>query len=148
MQSMRIISAPLLFVLFAVVWLALEACTLLTVPMTTAVIGGAQLAIKGAELQKEIRKADVQVAVATSFEKTWDVSVTALMNLHIEIIRTATTPEEDGGLIEGLAKKTKVKVVAVKLTDTVTEIGIWTSHDKALAGLIAEKIKEAAEKTK
>ena len=143
---MKIISAVLLFVFVAAVWLALQACTLLTVPMTTAVIGGAQLAIKGAELQKEIRKADAQEAIDTSFEKTWDMSLIALVNLHIEIIKIDKTKEEDGGLIEGLAKKIKVKVVAVKLTEKITEIGIWTNHDKALAGLIAEKIKEEGQK--
>ncbi len=143
---MKIISAVLLFVFVAGVWLVLQACTLLTVPMTTAVIGGAQLAIKGAELQKEIRKADAQKAIDTSFEKTWDMSLIALVNLHIEIVRIEKTKEEDGGLIEGLAKKIKVKVVAVKLTEKITEIGIWTNHDKALAGLIAEKIKEEAQK--
>jgi hypothetical protein len=143
---MRIISAVLLFVFFAGVWMALQACTLLTAPMATAVIGGAQLAIKGAELQKEIGKADAQEAFDASFEKTWDVSVRALANLGIEIIRTEKTAEEDGGFIEGSAKKTKVKVIAVKLTEKITEIGIWTSHDKALAGLIAEKIREEAQK--
>ena len=45
-----------------------------------------------------------------------------------------------------MAKKIKVKVVAVKLTEKITEIGIWTGHDKALAELIAEKIKEEAQK--
>ena len=140
---MRIIRA---FLLFAGIGLALHACALMTVPMTTAVIGGAQLAIKGAELQKEIRTADVQVAVDTPFEKTWDMSITTLVNLHIKIVRTATTAEEDGGLIEGLASKTKVRLVSVKLTEKITEIGIWTSHDKALAGLIADKIKEEAQK--
>ena len=145
---MKIIPAVLLFGFFAGVWLALHACTLLTIPMTTAAIGGAQLAIKGAELQKEIRKADAQEALDASFENTWDMSVTALMNLHIEIVRIEKTKEGDGGSIEGLAKKIKIKVVAVKLTEKITEIGIWTGHDKALAGLIAEKIKEGAQNPK
>jgi len=139
---MKIISALLLF---AGIWLTLHACALMTVPLTTAAIGGAQLAIKGAELQKEIRKADVQEAIAASFEKTWDMSVTALTNLHIEIVRIEKTKDGDGGSIEGLAKRIKIKVVAVKLTEKITEIGIWTGHDKALAGLIAEKIREAAQ---
>jgi hypothetical protein len=113
--------------------------------MTAALIGGAQLAIKGTELQKEIRKADAQEAIDTPFEKTWDKSVIALVNLHIEIIRTERNKVEDGGLIEGSAKKIKVKVIVVKVTEEITEIGIWTGHDKALAGLIAEKIKEEAQ---
>ena len=57
---MKIISAVLLFVFLAAIGLALHRCALMTTPMTTAVIGGTQLAIKGAELEKEIRKADVQ----------------------------------------------------------------------------------------
>jgi len=142
---MKIISAVLSCVFLAGVWLALQACTLLTAPMTAALIGGAQLAIKGTELQKEIRKADAQEAIDTPFEKTWDKSVIALVNLHIEIIRMERVREGDGGFIEGLAKKIKVKVVAVKLTEKITEIGIWAGHDKALAGLIAEKIKEEAQ---
>ncbi|MGD0486497.1 MAG: hypothetical protein ABSB94_04835 [Syntrophorhabdales bacterium] len=142
---MKIISAVLSCVFLAGVWLALQACTLLTAPMTAALIGGAQLAIKGTELQKEIRKADAQEAIDTPFEKTWDKSVIALVNLHIEIIRTERNKVEDGGLIEGSAKKIKVKVIVVKVTEEITEIGIWTGHDKALAGLIAEKIKEEAQ---
>ncbi|MGD0232177.1 MAG: hypothetical protein ABSC19_17780 [Syntrophorhabdales bacterium] len=142
---MKIISAVLSLVFLAGVWLALQACTLITVPLTEAVFGGAQLAIKGAELQKQIRKADAQEAIDASFEKIWDTSVIALMNLHIEIMRIEKTREEDGGSIEGSAKKIKVKVVAVKLTEKITEIGIWASHDKALARLIADKIKEEAQ---
>jgi hypothetical protein len=142
---MKVISAVLWWALFAGLWLALQACALITTPLTTAVIGGAQLAIKGAELQTQIRKADAQAAIDTPFEKTWDKSVVALVNLHIEIIRAERTKNGDGGLIEGLAKKTKIKVLAVKLTENITEIGIWTGHDKALAGLIAEKIKEEAQ---
>ena len=72
-------------------------------------------------------------------------------DLDIEIVRVERAREKGGGLgdgvlIEGLAEKIKVKVVAVKLTENITEIGIWASHDKALAGLIAEKIKEEAQK--
>ena len=143
---MKIISAVLLFVFLTAIGLALQRCALVTTPMTTAVIGGTQLAIKGAELEKEIRKADVQEALDTPFERTWDRSIIALANLQIAISRTEKTQEGDGGFIEGLAKKINVKVVAVKLTEKITEIGIWTGHDKALAELIAEKIKEEAQK--
>ena len=143
---MKIISALLLFVVFAVIGLALQTCALMTAPLTTAVVGGTQLAIKGAELEKEIRSADVQAAIDTSFEKTWDRSIIALANLDIELVSAEKSREGDGGVIEGLVKKIKVKVVAVKLTEKITEVGIWTSHDKALAGLIAEKIKEEAQR--
>jgi hypothetical protein len=143
---MKSVSTVLVFVFFAGVWLALQACALLTGPVATTVIGGTQLAIKGAELEKEIRKADVQEAIDASFEKTWNIAVIALVNLDIEITRSERNAQEDGGLIEGLAKKIEVKVVAVKLTEKITEIGIWASHDKALAGLIADKIKGEAQK--
>ncbi len=142
---MKSISAVLVFVLLGV-WLGLHACTLLTAPVASEVMGGVQLAIKGAELQKEIRKADVQEALDASLEKTLDIAVIALVNLDIEIVRSARNPQGDGGLIEGLASKTKIKIIVVKLTETITEIGIWASHDKALAGLIAEKLKEEAHK--
>ncbi len=142
---MKIVSATLV-VFFAGACLAQQACTLLTSAMATAAIGGTQLAIKGAELQKEIRKADIQKAFDISFEKTWDGSVMALVNLDIEFVRAARDPQEGGGSIEGMAKKTKVKVAVVKLTEKITEVGIWASHDKALAELIAGKIKEEAQK--
>ena len=142
---MKIIRAVLLCGSLAGLWLTLHACALLTIPITSAAIGGAQLAIKGAELQKEIRKADAQEALDTSFEKTWDMSLMVLTNLHIQIVRTENTKDKDGGSIEGAAKKIKIKVVAVKVTENITEIGIWTGHDKALAQLIAEKIKEGAQ---
>ena len=136
----------LFFIFFTGVNPFLQACTLLSLPVTTTVMGGAQLAIKGAELQSEIRKADVREAFDTPFERTWNMSAIALVNLHIEINRIEKTPNGDGGLIEGLAKKKKIKVVAVEITENITEIGIWAEHDKALAGLIAEKIKEETQK--
>ena len=143
---MRSFSAVSLWVFFAGVSLALQTCTLITLPLTTTVFGGAQLAIKGAELQKEIRKADIQEAFDSPFEKTWNMSVIALVNLHIEITRVGRTQEGNGGLIEGRAQKIKVKVIAVELTQDITEIGICTEHDKAFARLIAEKIREEEQK--
>jgi hypothetical protein len=142
---MKKFSAILLCVFFAGMSLALQTCTLLTLPLAT-VFGGAQLAIKGGELQKEIRKADVQEAFDSPFEKTWNMSVIALVNLHIEVTRVGRTPEGNGGLIEGRAEKIKVKVVAVEVTQDITEVGIWAEHDRALARLIAEKIREEAQK--
>jgi hypothetical protein len=144
---MKKFSAILLCVFFAGISLALQTCTLLTLPLAT-VFGGAQLAIKGGELQKEIRKADVQEAFDSPFEKTWNMSVIALVNLHIEVTRVGRTPEGKGGLIEGRAQKIKIKVIAVEVTPDITEVGIWAEHDKALAGLIAEKIREEAQKEK
>ena len=145
MKDFRVI---ILCVFFAGIGLALQACTtLISLPLTTF-FGGAQLAIKGAELQKEIRKADVQEAFDSPFEETWNMSVIALVNLHIDVTRVGKTPEGKGGLIEGRAQKIKIKVIAVEVTQDITEVGIWAEHDKALAELIAEKIREEEQKQK
>ena len=126
------------------VWLILNACAALTAPVATEMIGGAELAIKGAELQKEITKADVQEAIDAPFEMVWDVSLLTLVNLDVEITKNERNPQDDGAVIEGLIKKRKVKVIVAKLTEKITEIGIWAGGDKALAGLIARKISEEA----
>lgn len=143
---MKYFSAILLCVFFAGIGLALQACTALIILPLTTFFGGAQLAIRGAELQKEIRKADVQVAFESPFEKTWNMSVIALVNLHIEVTRVGRTQEGNGGLIEGRVQKIKIKVIAAELTEDITEIGIWTGHDKALAELVAEKIREEVQR--
>jgi hypothetical protein len=49
---MKSLSALLLAVFFAVLGPVLQSCSLITIPLTTTLFGGAQLAIKGAELQK------------------------------------------------------------------------------------------------
>jgi hypothetical protein len=143
---MRIAPAVSLCVFIAGTGPALQACALMTAPITTVLIEGAQLAIRGVELQKEIRKADIQEAIDIPFQGAWVTSVGALADLGIEISRIEKNREGDGGLIEGSAKKIKVKVVAVSINEKITEIGIWADHDKALAELIGEKIKEEAHK--
>jgi hypothetical protein len=143
--SARNIRLVLLLILFAAALPVLHGCALLTAPMATAAFGGAGLAIKGAELQKEIKKADAQEAVDTPFEKTWDVSFTVLFSFDIDIVRSARDPAQDGGVIEGKIRKTKIKVVVAALNDKITEVGIWAGHDRALARLIASKIKEKCE---
>ncbi len=143
---MKNFSAVLLCVFFVGISLGLQTCALITSPLTTTVLGGAQLAIKGTELQKEIRKADVREAFDSPFEKTWNISAKALADLRIEIIKIGRNEEGNGWVIEGRAQKIKVKVIGVELTQNITEIGIWTEHDKALAELIAEKIREEVQK--
>jgi uncharacterized protein (DUF433 family) len=69
-----------------------------------------------------------------------------LVNLHIEIAKIEKTPDGIGGLIEGRARKIKVKVIAIEITENITEVGIWTDYDKAIAELIAEKIKEEVQR--
>ena len=141
---MKITPAVSLFILLAGLGAALQACALIASPLATTAIGGAQLAIKGVELQSELRKADAQEAIDTPFHETWGIISTALISLDIEISRVEKNEEGDGGLIEGLARKTKIKVLVVRLTEKITEIGVWTGHDNALARLIIEKIKEKA----
>ena len=102
-----------------------------------ALIGGAQLAIKGAELQKDIRKADAQLAVDTPFEKAWDACLTTLVNLDIEQIAGKKTAQGDGGLFEGVAKKTKIRVVMVKLTEEITELVSGPTTIRHLQGSFA-----------
>ena len=143
---MKHFPAPLLWVFYAGACLALQSCSLITVPLTSTVLGGAQLFIKGAELQKEIRKADVRISFDCPFEKTWNMGDIALVNLHIEITKVAKTQEGNGGLVEGHAKKIKIKIIAIEITENITEVGIWADSDKAVAELIAEKIKEEVER--
>ncbi len=143
---MKNFPAVSLWVFFVGTCLALQSCSLITLPLTTTVFGGAQLAIKGAELQKEISKADVRKSFDSPFEKTWNMAAIALVNLRIDISKIGKTQEGNGGLIEGQANKIKVKVIAIEITENITEVGIWTDYDKALAELIAEKIKEEVQR--
>ncbi len=143
---MKGLSAVLLGAFFTVWVPILQSCSLITLPLTSTVFGGAQLAFKGAELQKEISKADVRKSFESSFEKTWNMAAITLVNLHIEIAKIEKTSDGIGGLIEGRARKIKVKVIAIEITENITEVGIWTDYDKALAELIAEKIKEGLQK--
>jgi hypothetical protein len=143
---MKNFPAVLLWIFFAGTCLALPSCSFVTLPLTTTVLGGAQLAIKGAELQGEISKADVRKCFNSTFERTWNTAAIVLVNLHIDISKMGKTKDGDGGLIEGQAKKIKVKVIAIEITQNITEVGIWTDYDKALAELIAQKIKEEVQR--
>jgi hypothetical protein len=146
MEFMKGLSAVLLGAFFTVWVPILQSCSFITLPLTSTVFGGAQLALKGAELQKEISKADVRKSFESPFEKTWNMAAITLVNLHIEIAKIEKTSDGIGGLIEGRARKIKVKVIAIEITENITEVGIWTDYDKALAELIAEKIKEEVQR--
>lgn len=138
---MKVISAAILLVFLAA---ALQGCAFLATPLATEAVGGAQLAVTGASLGKQIRKADVQKDVDASFEQVWAGTVPVLANLGITIARCEENAQRDGGLVEGVAQKTKIKIIVAKLTEKITEIGIWAHGDKALAELIAERINEHA----
>jgi hypothetical protein len=152
-QSTRIVSYTLLLVGAC---LFLHGCVFLAAPATTAAIGGAGLVLKGAELESQVRKADVQEAFDVSFERVWDASITALMDLDIEVTLSKRTKEGNEGLVEGAVKGTEVRVAIIRLTPKVTELGIsvahpgclWSRHDRALATLIADKIREEAQKVR
>ena len=145
---MRVICAVVVAQLFVGTWLTLHGCAVVTSPIATQAFGGAQLAVKGAELEHQIKKADVEAAIDKPFEKAWDVVIIALVGLDIELTRAERNEKEDGGLIEAVieapAYRKKVKVIVVKLTEKITEIGIWADHDKALAELVAKKVEEEA----
>ena len=142
--------------LFAGVCLSLHGCVYLAAPGATAAIGAAGLAIKGAELQSQVRQADTQDAIDESFETTWNASIAALLDLGIEVTSSKKEQDGHGGLVEGKTKDMKVKVVIVRFTEKISEFGItvaypgcfWPSHDKALAKLIARKIMQKAKESK
>ncbi len=138
---MKIILAAILFAFLAG---ALQGCAFLATPLATGAFGGAQLAIKGAELEQQIRKADVRKAIDASFEQAWVAAVTVPADLDIAITRSQANELRDGGVVEGVVKSTRIKILVAELTEKVTEIGVWANGDKALAELIAEKINEHA----
>ena len=128
--------------LFCIALAGLHGCTLLTAPLATAAFGGAGLALKGAELQKDIKKADSHEAFDIPFEQAWDLCFTALLALDIEIVKSARTPAQDAGVIQARIKKIKIKVVVAEINDSITEVGIWVKKDKALAEFLSRKISE------
>lgn len=67
-------------------------------------------------------------------------------NLRIEITKTQRNEAGDGGIIEAQAEKIKVRIVLAKVTENITEIGIWAGHDNAFARLIVEEIKGERQK--
>lgn len=93
-------------------------------------------------MQKDIKKADSYDALDIPFEQAWDLSFTALLALDIEIVKSARTPAQDGGVIEARLKKFKIKVVVAEINDKITEVGIWVKKDKALAEFLSRKISE------
>jgi hypothetical protein len=138
-------SAIVRFVLLSLLCLALaglHGCALVTAPLATAAFGGAGLALKGAELQKDIKKADSHEALDIPFEQAWDLCFTALLALDIEIVKSTRMPSQNGGVIEARIRKTKIKVVVAEINDRITEVGIWVKKDKALAEFLSHKINE------
>ncbi len=117
---------------------------LATIPVA-AVVGGAELAVKGTDIYKSMRKADERQAFELSFDRMWEITLTALGNLGIHAKKAAFNKERDGGVIEARAHDHKITIAVVKITEQVCEVGIWAKKDKALADLIIKKIAQEVE---
>ena len=114
---------------------------LATVPVA-AVVGGAELALKGGDLYTEMKKADARQAFDIPFEATWEITLDVLQDLRVKLGKAGKNKAGDGGLIEARARENKVRIAVVKMTDQVSEVGIWVKGDKAFADLILKKIEE------
>lgn len=141
MRTIRPGNGPLF--LLAGMSIFLASCAVLAaaaLPLST-VGGGVELIMKGADVEKALRKADFQEAYNLSFEETWKRAGAALITLKIDIENSGINKDGDAGAIHARMKKTKIRIAVVKLTDVVSEVGIWTKHDDALAKLIAQEIR-------
>ena len=115
-------------------------CVYLATIPATAVVAGAELALKGGDLYKEMRKADARQAFDVPFEATWEIALDALQDLRVKSGKAEKNKAGDGGLIEAQAREIKIRIAVVKMTDQVSEVGIWVKHDKAFADLVMKKI--------
>ncbi len=132
-----------LFFLPAGLSLFLSSCALLAVtaalPLGT-VESGLGLLMKGAEVEKAMRKADYREAYNLPFSETWKRVGDALVKLQIPIEKAGLNKDGDAAAVHAFLDKKKITIGVVKLTGAVSEVGIWTKHDLALARLIAEEI--------
>ncbi len=117
--------------------------TLAAIPVA-AVVGGAELALKGGDLYKDMRKADARLAFDIPFDAMWDITLTVTQDLGIQTKKVAKNKEGDGAVIEARAHNNKIRIAVVKMTDRTSEVGIWVKRDKAFADLIMKKIEESA----
>lgn len=117
-------------------------CVYLATIPAAAVVGGAELALKGGDLYKEMRKADARQAFDVPFEATWEITLDVLRDLRVKSEKAGKNKAGDGGLIEARAHENKIRIAVVKMTDQVSEVGIWLKGDKAFADLIMKKIEE------
>lgn len=117
------------------------AAPLVTLPFTAA-LSGAELALKGGDLYKQMKKADGREAFEISFEQTWDNTLEALETLSLETNKALKNEDGDGGLIEAESLQGKIRIAVLKLSERTSEVGIWAKRDQALAALIIMKIRE------
>lgn len=126
--------------------LLMQSCAapLLTLPVTTF-FSGAELALKGGDIYKQMRKADGRRAFELTFDQTWEHTLKALRDLSLEVDREALNEDGDGGVMEVKSKGGKMHIAVVELNERVCEVGVWAKSDKALAALILAKIQEQNE---
>jgi hypothetical protein len=139
--------SPFQFVLRIIVaggLLTSPACVTLAAIPVAAVVGGAELAVKGGDIYKSMRKADERQAFEVPFVRMWEITLAALEDLGMQAVKAAKNKDGDGGLIETRAHEHKISIAVVKMTDRVSEIGVWAKKDKSLADLIIKKIAERA----
>ncbi len=144
-MTARKIQTGILVSLFLLGALLMQSCAapLLALPIT-AFLSGAELALKGGDLYKQMKKADGRKAFELTFEQTWDNTLLALEDLSLEIDKAGKNKEGDGGLIEAKSLDGKISVAVIKLSERVSEVGIWTKRDQALAALILAKIEKVS----
>ena len=118
--------------------LAMAIAPLLPALQTIGILG------MGADLHNEITKADMKTSVAVSFEKAYESTMLALKNLDIEVKESKQNEKKDGAVITGKTPKHNIKVVLAKVTNTTTQIGVWTSRDMEFATLIINEINKSA----
>lgn len=137
----------ILSTLFLIGALALPSCAapVATLPVTT-LINGAQLALTGGDIYRQMGLADGRTAFEMGFEEAWDHALSALQGLAFEIEEFGTNEANDGGLIQAKSLTGKIRVAVIKLSEEVSEIGIWTRKDPALAELILDRIRREAER--
>ncbi|HWT83402.1 MAG TPA: hypothetical protein VN648_31920, partial [Candidatus Methylomirabilis sp.] len=125
----------------------LQSCTvLLTVPFVTF-FGGAELALKGRDLYNQMKRADGRRAFELPFEETWDNTLQVLNDLSLETNKAGKNKEGDGGVVEAKSRDAEIRIAVVKLTEKVSEVGIWAKRDQPLAALILDKISEETERS-
>lgn len=148
-MTARGIHTGILLSFFLLGALLIQSCAapLVALPVTT-LISGAQLALKGGDIYKGMKQADGRKAFELSFEETWDHTMNALEDLAFDIEEFGKNEENDGGLVEAKSLSGKIRVAVIKLSEEVSEVGIWTRRDQALAELILARIKRESDRSK
>ncbi len=119
-------------------------CVFLASLPVMAVMGGAELALKGGDIYKGMKKADEREAFDIPFQTTWEMTLSVLEDLGIKPTKVIRDKAGDGGVIELQPRETKIRIAVVKITNRVSEVGIWAKRDKALGTLIMKRVAATA----